>query len=196
MSSLSLLLWFVCLATESQLTEDKKVLERVALSQILDFRNDSTRIRNGRGKTREKGLENMKKAQGRKMKIEIPVGKGRPSKPDQSINLDEHYVKDSCEDILKNRSRQWRYKLKQPFENARSDEEARKIEVPELTPENWNRLCDMWINPEHKGKTNPEGVEPDRIEFYKHTHYTSEKGWSSLEAETHYLSGLPIPIAC
>ncbi|KAH0639168.1 hypothetical protein KY285_035754 [Solanum tuberosum] len=32
----------------------------------------------------------------------------------------------------------------------------------------------------------PEGVEPDRIEFYKHTHYTSEKGWSSLEAETHY----------
>lgn len=29
------------------------------------------------------------------------------------INLDEHYVKDSCEDILKNRSRQWRYKLKQ-----------------------------------------------------------------------------------
>ncbi|XP_049404424.1 uncharacterized protein LOC125867876 isoform X2 [Solanum stenotomum] len=36
------------------------------------------------------------------------------------------------------------------------------------------------------GKTNPEGVEPDRIEFYKHTHYTSEKGWSSLEAETHY----------
>ncbi|KAH0675835.1 hypothetical protein KY285_023636, partial [Solanum tuberosum] len=29
-------------------------------------------------------------------------------------------------------------------------EEARKIEVPELTPENWNRLCDMWINPEHK----------------------------------------------
>ncbi|KAH0720493.1 hypothetical protein KY284_005523 [Solanum tuberosum] len=67
----------------------------------------------------------------------------------------------------------------------------------------------MWINPEHKkrcninkanrtklkcnhflgskaDKTNPEGVDPDIIEFYKHTHYTSEKGWSSLEAETHY----------
>ncbi|KAH0746236.1 hypothetical protein KY285_007893 [Solanum tuberosum] len=244
--------------------------------------NDSTRIRNGHGKTRGKGLEKMKKAQGRKMKIEIPVGKGRVTKLDQSkklsnelgiiarnflllpnkwkeltredkdtalircherfeINLDEHYVKDSCEDILKNRSRQWRYKLKQLFENARSEEEARKIEVPELTRENWNRLCDMWINPEHKkrcdinkanrtklkcnhfmgskafvaaraelvnytifivltnetlvlfqlflisqGKTNPEGVEPDKIEFYKHTHYTSEKGWSSLEVETHY----------
>ncbi|KAH0706811.1 hypothetical protein KY289_011887 [Solanum tuberosum] len=36
--------------------------------------NDSTRIRNGRGKIRGKGLEKMKKAQGRKMKIEIPVG--------------------------------------------------------------------------------------------------------------------------
>ncbi|KAM3320779.1 hypothetical protein P3S67_007981 [Capsicum chacoense] len=93
----------------------------------------------------------MKKAMGSKMKIEIPIGKGRPTKPIQStklsnelgiiarnflplpnkwkeltredkdatlircherfdINLDEHYVKDSYEDILKNRSRQWRYK--------------------------------------------------------------------------------------
>ncbi|KAH0679273.1 hypothetical protein KY284_020358 [Solanum tuberosum] len=220
--------------------------------------DDFTRLKKGRGKTRGKGLEKMKKTLGSKMKIEIPLGKGRPTKPDQSaklsnelgiiarnflllpnkwkeltredkdaalircherfeINLDEHYVKDSCEDILKNRSRQWRYKLKQLFESAHSEEEARKIEVPELTPENWNRLCDMWINPHHKkrcninkvnrtklksnhfmgskafvaaraemGGTKPEGVEPDRIEFYKHTHYTSEKGWSSLEAETHY----------
>ncbi|KAG5582373.1 hypothetical protein H5410_053000 [Solanum commersonii] len=31
MSLLSLLLWFVCLATESQLTKDKKMLECVAL---------------------------------------------------------------------------------------------------------------------------------------------------------------------
>ncbi|KAG5610639.1 hypothetical protein H5410_021920 [Solanum commersonii] len=114
----------------------------------------------------------MKKTLGKKMKIEIPLGKGRPTKPDQStklsnelviiaqnflllpnkwkeltredkdaalirchlrilysntsithpserfeINLDEHYVKDSYEDILKNRSRQRRYKLKQLFEN-------------------------------------------------------------------------------
>ncbi|WMV25411.1 hypothetical protein MTR67_018796 [Solanum verrucosum] len=72
------------------------------------------------------------------------------------INLDEHYVKDSCEDILKNRSRQWRYKLKKLFESAHSKEEARRIEVPELTPENWNRLCEMWINPHRKGGTKPE----------------------------------------
>ncbi|KAL3353955.1 hypothetical protein AABB24_018564 [Solanum stoloniferum] len=49
--------------------------------------NDSTRIRNGHVKTRGKGLEKMKKAQGRKMKIEIPVGKGRATKPDQSKKL-------------------------------------------------------------------------------------------------------------
>ncbi|WMV33083.1 hypothetical protein MTR67_026468, partial [Solanum verrucosum] len=36
------------------------------------------------------------------------------------------------------------------------------------------------------GENEPEKVEPDRIEFYKHTHYKSKKGWSSLEAETHY----------
>ncbi|KAL3365433.1 hypothetical protein AABB24_010528 [Solanum stoloniferum] len=109
------------------------------------------------------------------------------------------------------------YKSKQLFESARSEEEARKIEVPELTPKNWNRLCDMWIDLKHKkrcdiskvnqtklksnhfmgskafvaaraelSENEPKKVEPDRIEFYKHTHYTSKKGWSSLEAETHY----------
>ncbi|KAH0706318.1 hypothetical protein KY285_010820 [Solanum tuberosum] len=93
------------------------------------------------------------------------------------------------------------------FESALSEEVARKIEVPELPPENWNRLCDMWSNPEHNkrchvnkvnrsklkcnhfmgsktfvvarakmGDTTSEGVEPDRIEFYKNTHYSSEKG--------------------
>ncbi|KAG5619784.1 hypothetical protein H5410_005002 [Solanum commersonii] len=169
----------------------------------------------------------MKRALGKKMVIEIPVGKGRPVKAVQSaklsnelgiiarnflalpnkwkeliveekdvtlirchenfeINLDEHYVKDSCENILKNRSRQWCYKLKKMFESALSKEVARKIEVPELTPENWNRLCDMWSNPKHKGDTTSEGVELDRIEFYKNTLYSNEKGWASEEAESNY----------
>ncbi|KAG5632057.1 hypothetical protein H5410_003774, partial [Solanum commersonii] len=33
---------------------------------------------------------------------------------------------------------------------------------------------------------NPEGIEPDRIEFYKDTHYSSDKGWSSQEVEADY----------
>lgn len=32
--------------------------------------------------------------------------------------------------------------VKTIIESARSEEEARKIEVSELIPENWNRLCD------------------------------------------------------
>ncbi|WMV24653.1 hypothetical protein MTR67_018038 [Solanum verrucosum] len=109
---------------------------------ISYFSYDTARFKRGRGKTRGKGLEKMKRALGKKMVIEIPAGKGRPVKAVQSaklsnelgiiarnflalpnkwkeltveekdvalirchekfeINLDEHYVKDSCEDILK-----------------------------------------------------------------------------------------------
>ncbi|WMV29582.1 hypothetical protein MTR67_022967 [Solanum verrucosum] len=120
--------------------------------------NDSTRIRNSRGKTRGKGLEKMKKAQGRKMKIEIPVGKGRPTKPDQSAKLSNELGIIARNFLLL--PNKWK-------ELTREDKDATLIRC--------------------HGKTNPEGVEPDRIEFYKHTDYTSEKGWSSLEAETHYV---------
>jgi len=58
------------------------------LNCLQFFSSDaSTRIKNGRGKTRGKGLEKMKKAMGSKMKIDIPVGKGRPTKPVQSAKL-------------------------------------------------------------------------------------------------------------
>lgn len=40
------------------------------------------------------------------------------------------------------------------------------------------------------GETNPERVEPDRIEFYKHSYYTKDKEWSSQETETHYVRKL------
>ncbi|KAM3343657.1 hypothetical protein P3S68_025747 [Capsicum galapagoense] len=151
--------------------------------------DDSAQLRKGCGKTRGKGLEKMKKAMGRKIKIEIPIGIERPNKPIQSaklsnelgiiaqnflplpnkwkeltkedkdtalircherfnINLDEHYVKDSCEDILKNRSQQWCYKLKQKFESAHFVEEARKMKVEQLTSGNWKKLCDIWNDPE------------------------------------------------
>ncbi|KAG5632844.1 hypothetical protein H5410_004561, partial [Solanum commersonii] len=141
-----------------EIIQDTQSLDELNHPTPLVNTDASTRIKNGRGKTRGKGLEKMKKAMISKMKIDIPVGKGRPTILDQSaklsnefeINLDEHYVKDSCEDILKNRSLQWCYKLKQLFKSARLEKEARKIEVPELTPENWNRLCDMWIDPKHK----------------------------------------------
>lgn len=46
----------------------------------------STRMKNGCG-NRGKGHEKMKKAMRSKMKIEIPTGKGRPTKPNQSAKL-------------------------------------------------------------------------------------------------------------
>ncbi|XP_060213903.1 uncharacterized protein LOC132641044 isoform X3 [Lycium barbarum] len=190
--------------------------------------DDSTKIRNGRGKTRGKGLERMRKTMGSKMKIEIPLGKGRPTKPTQlaklsnelgiiarnflslpnkwkeltredkdaalirchekfEIDLDEHYVKDSVEDILKNRSRQWRYKLKQLFESARSEEEARKIEVPELTRENWNKLCDMWADPEHKKRCDINRANRSKL---KTNHFMGSKAFVPARAELKNLKDL------
>ncbi|WMV25907.1 hypothetical protein MTR67_019292, partial [Solanum verrucosum] len=140
--------------------------------------DDTARFKRGRGKTRGKGLEKMKRALGKKMVIEIPAGKGRPEKFE--INLDEHYVKDSCEDNLKNRSRQWRYKLKMMFESALSEEVARKIEVPELTPENWNRLCDMWSNPEHKKRCQVNKVNRSKL---KYSHFMGSKAFVAARAE-------------
>ncbi|KAH0706273.1 hypothetical protein KY285_010774 [Solanum tuberosum] len=96
------------------------------------------------------------------------------------INLDEQYVKDSCEDILKNRSRQWRYKLKKMFESALSEEVARKIEVPELTPENWNRLCDMWSNPEHKKRCQVTKANRSKL---KYNHFMGSKAFVAARAE-------------
>ncbi|KAM3202475.1 hypothetical protein P3L10_030099 [Capsicum annuum] len=116
-----------------------------------------TGLRKGRGKTRGKGLEKMKKAMGSKMKIEISLGKGRPTKPIQSAKLfNELGI------IARNflpLPNKWK-------ELTREDKDATLIRC--------------------HGEKESEGVEPDRIEFYKHTHYMSEKGWSSEEAATNY----------
>ncbi|XP_059290311.1 uncharacterized protein LOC132043876 [Lycium ferocissimum] len=67
----------------------EKINEKVTLESEAEFLHLSkkTRIRNGRGKTRGKGLERMRKSMGSKKKIEIPVGKERPTKPTQSAKL-------------------------------------------------------------------------------------------------------------
>ncbi|KAF3626195.1 hypothetical protein FXO37_30458 [Capsicum annuum] len=108
--------------------------------------------------------------------------------------------------------------IKKKIENARSEEAALKIEVLELAPKNWNRLCDIWLDPDYKkrcqvNKINRsklkcnhimaskafvvaraeiseehKGMELDKIDFYKSTHYSTEKGWSSKQAEANYNS--------
>ncbi|KAH0724884.1 hypothetical protein KY284_000749 [Solanum tuberosum] len=49
--------------------------------------DDTARFKRGRGKSRGKGLEKMKRALGKKMVIEIPARKGRPIKAVQSAKL-------------------------------------------------------------------------------------------------------------
>ena len=54
---------------------------------IFFYSDDTTRIKNDRGKTRGKGLKKLKRTLGKKMVIEIPLGKGRPVKAAQSSKL-------------------------------------------------------------------------------------------------------------
>ncbi|WMV33084.1 hypothetical protein MTR67_026469 [Solanum verrucosum] len=66
---------------------DTQSLDELNNPAPLVITDASTRIKNGCGKTRGKGLEKMKKAMGSKMKIDILFGKGRPTKPVQSAKL-------------------------------------------------------------------------------------------------------------
>ncbi|WMV58276.1 hypothetical protein MTR67_051661 [Solanum verrucosum] len=155
----------------------------------------STRIKNGRGKTRGKGLEKMKKAMGSKMKIDIPVGRGRPTKPVQSAKLSNEFGIIARNFIsLPNK---WK-------ELTREDRDAALIRCHKRC--DINKVNRTKLKSNHfmgskafvaaraeLGENEPEKVEPDRIEFYKHTHYKSKKGWSSLEAETHYELRLFVP---
>ncbi|KAF3618026.1 hypothetical protein FXO37_34392 [Capsicum annuum] len=113
----------------------------------------------------------MKKVIGSKMKIEIPIGKGRPTKPIQSANypmlgiiapnilsLLNRWKELTREDKDAALIRCHRYKLKQQFESARSMEEARKMEVEQLTSGNWNKLCDIWNDLE--AKSNMKDLKP------------------------------------
>ncbi|KAM3343515.1 hypothetical protein P3S68_025604 [Capsicum galapagoense] len=131
----------------------------------------------------------MKKAMGSKMKIEIPIGKGRPIKPIQSAKLSNELG------IIARNFLPLPNKWK---ELTREDKDATLIRCQkrcEINKVNRTKLkanhfmgskafvaarAKIVCEKEH------EGVEPDRIKFYKHTHYTSEKGWSSKEAETNY----------
>ncbi|XP_016569521.1 uncharacterized protein LOC107867685 [Capsicum annuum] len=150
--------------------------------------DDSATLRKGRGKTRGKGLEKMKKATGSKMKIEIPIGKGRPTKPIQSAKLSNELGI-----------------IAQNFLPLPNKWKELTIEDKDVALIRCHKRCKINKGNRTKLKSNhfmgskefvaarpeicekeSEGIEPDRIEFYKHTHYTSEKRWSSEEAETNY----------
>ncbi|KAF3678755.1 hypothetical protein FXO38_03080 [Capsicum annuum] len=82
---------------------------------------------------------------GSKMKIEISTGKGRPTKPIQSTKLSNE-LGIIAQNFLPLPNK-WK-------ELTREDKYATLIRC--------------------HGEKEHEGVEPDRIEFYKHTHYTKQ----------------------
>ncbi|KAF3653003.1 putative ribonuclease H protein-like [Capsicum annuum] len=162
-------------------------------SEIMAHRrggkNDaSARLKKGRGKTRGKGLKKIKKAIGSKIKIEIPIGKERTTKPIQSAKLSNE-LGIIARNFIPLPSK-WK-------ELSREDKDATLIR--------WHKRCE--INKANRtklkynhfmgskafvaahaeiGEKESEGIEPDRIEFYKNTHYKNEKGRSSEEPETNY----------
>ncbi|WMV09370.1 hypothetical protein MTR67_002755, partial [Solanum verrucosum] len=141
--------------------------ENVSATQFIDEPNKCTfasttdnisRIRKGRRKAREEGLKKIKRSLRENVVVEIPNGKGRPVKVIQSAKLSDE--------------------LGIIAQNFLTLPNKRK----ELTIEEKDDVARAEID-EHK----PEWIEPDRIEFYKNSHYLSDKGWSSQEAETDYV---------
>jgi len=67
------------------------------------------------------------------------------------INLENNYFRDSCEDLLKNKSRQWHYHFKWKFFEAQNGEARLKLlQESGLKAHNYQCLSEMWIDPEHK----------------------------------------------
>ncbi|KAF3617467.1 hypothetical protein FXO38_33972 [Capsicum annuum] len=73
------------------------------------------------------------------------------------------------------------------LESARSEEASRKIEVPELTPENWNRLCDMWSDPEHKTQCQINKINRSKL---KCNHIMRSKAFVVARAEINSINDL------
>ncbi|OMO51247.1 hypothetical protein CCACVL1_29910 [Corchorus capsularis] len=138
-----------------------------------------------RGPTTGQGLERMLKGKN-KLVIDIPEGKGRPICENKfQMKMDDEYVKKSVLSILQKLSRNQRYKLHKHFKKFSSAEVARQNKPVDgnLTQENWDSLCDLFSDPEYQRK---EEQEPDRIEFFKATHYSEAKGWSTIAAQNAY----------
>ncbi|KAM7511313.1 hypothetical protein LguiB_010188 [Lonicera macranthoides] len=129
------------------------------------------------------------------------------------INLDEDHVRNFCDNLLMTGSRNEQYRLHKRFEKYSSTEEARQHAPPSLSQDNWNLLCAKFKDPHYQNRCvinkinrskqmiphnrgsrafvaerhflrdEVTGVEPDRIDFYKSTHWSSTKGWTCRATE-------------
>ncbi|XP_039032678.1 uncharacterized protein LOC120167853 [Hibiscus syriacus] len=93
--------------------------------------------------------------------------------------------------------------------------ERLKLTQNNLTQENWEQLCDLFSDPEYQRKceTNArvrrnvkltpnqgsrafvasryamrnDDEEPNKMDFFKATHYSNDKGWKTYEAQAKYV---------
>ncbi|GMI89456.1 hypothetical protein HRI_002614900 [Hibiscus trionum] len=132
------------------------------------------------------------------------------------MKLDDEYVKNSVMSIMSKLSRNHRHQVHLHFKTFPNAAIARQNKPTKynLTQENWDKLCDLFSDPKYQRRceTNArvrrnvkltpnqgsrafvasryamrkDGHEPNRIDFFKATHYSNDKGWTTHEAQTTY----------
>ncbi|KAK8519369.1 hypothetical protein V6N12_025408 [Hibiscus sabdariffa] len=137
-----------------------------------------------RGPSRGKGLENLIKG-GNKLLVEIPEGKGRPTDAVQSAKLSSEIgiisrqftpIPTKWKDMKDNYKVHALERLKRRCEiNARV---RRNVKLPH------NQGSRAFVASRYAMRNDDQ--EPNRMDFFKATHYSNEKGWTSSNAQTTY----------
>ncbi|KAK9008979.1 hypothetical protein V6N11_080455 [Hibiscus sabdariffa] len=132
------------------------------------------------------------------------------------MKFDDDYVKSSVMSIMSKLSRNHRHKVHLHFKTFPNADVARQNKPTKynLTQENWEQLCDLFSDPKYQRRceTNArvrrnvkltpnqgswafvasryamrkDDQEPNRMDFFKATHYSNDKGWTTIEAKTTY----------
>ncbi|KAK8494929.1 hypothetical protein V6N12_007913 [Hibiscus sabdariffa] len=132
------------------------------------------------------------------------------------MKLDDDYVKTSVMSIMSKLSRNHRHQVHlhlKKFPNAIIARQNKPTKY-NLTQENWEKLCDLFSDPQYQRRCEinarvrrnvklphnqgsrafvaslyamrNDDQEPNRMDFFKATHYSNEKGWTSSNAQTTY----------
>ncbi|GMJ10728.1 hypothetical protein HRI_004742000 [Hibiscus trionum] len=132
------------------------------------------------------------------------------------MKLDDSYVKSSVMSILSKLSRNHRHKVHLHFKTFPNADVARQNKPTKynLSQENWEELCDLFSDPKYQRRceTNArvrrnvkltpkqgsrafvasryamrnDDQEPNQMDFFKATHHSNDKGWTTSEAQTAY----------
>ncbi|CAA0840349.1 Unknown protein [Striga hermonthica] len=111
------------------------------------------------------------------------------------VNLDVPGVRHCLVDKIKSTSRQLHYRMHKHFKKYATLQEAKDNKPPFCaSKENWEELCDYFASAKFKAEKDVNGDDNeaangdagDVIEFYKLTHCTDKRGWSTEEAKENW----------